>query len=152
MMGPPNDSSLEGEFFRQLNRIVEPRVSAGWGSPGPFPGGLIVVETRGRRTGQPSRVPLMALSLNDHVLVSTYRGTSSQWIKNIRANPRLRYWLNGRPHAARTVAIATPDSQSPPEQWPLLLRFMLPIISTYVCAGWAFVLLGPAAEPDVLPS
>ena len=39
--------SPELEFFRTLNRIVEPRIRAGWGSPRLVPGGLVV--TRGGR-------------------------------------------------------------------------------------------------------
>lgn len=148
MLRPLTGSSLEAEFFRTLNRIVEPGVRAGWGSPRLLSGGLIVLETRGRRTGQPSRVPLAALRLNHHVLVSTYRGRRSGWVKNVSANPRVRYWLSGRPRAARAVALATPDGQSLPEQWPLALRWMLPLVSSYVCPGWAFALLGPDGAPN----
>lgn len=148
MLRPLTDNSLEAEFFRGLNRIVEPTVRAGWGSPRLLSGGLIVLQTRGRRTGRPSRVPLMALRLNRHVLISTYRGGRSHWIKNLRANPRVRYWLSGRPRAARAVAVATPNHSSDPEQWPLALRWMLPMLSSYVCAGWAFALLGPDEAPD----
>ena len=42
-------ASLEREFFRTLNRVVEPMVRAGFGSPRIVPGGLIVLETLGRR-------------------------------------------------------------------------------------------------------
>ncbi len=148
MLRPLAGSSLEGDFFHKLNRFVEPRVRAGWGSPRLLSGGVIVLATRDRRTRQPSRVPLAALRLNHHVLVSTYRGRHSQWVKNVCANPRVRYWLSGRPRAARAVAIATPDYPSRPEQWPLALRWMLPVLSSYVCGGWAFALLGPDGAPN----
>ena len=140
--------SMEAEFFRMINQIVEPAVRAGWGSPGLSSGGFIVLETEGRITGNPSRVPLAALQLNDHVLVSTYRGRRSNWVKNIRANPHVQYWIGGRPRAARAMAVASPEQSSAPEDWPLLLRWMLPVVSYYVCAGWAFALLGPDDSPD----
>jgi hypothetical protein len=89
--------SIEAEFFRELNRIVEPLVRAGWGSPGLLSGGLVVVETRGRNTGRRSRVPLAALRINDHVLVSTLRGRRSQWVKNVSADPHVRCWLGRQP-------------------------------------------------------
>jgi deazaflavin-dependent oxidoreductase (nitroreductase family) len=142
------DSSLEAQFFRTLNRIVEPTVRAGWGSPPLLAGGLIVLETRGRRTGQLSRVPLAALRLSNHVLVSTYRGHRSNWVKNLRANPSVRYWLGGRPRSATAVAVTTPDHPFSHEQWPASLRWMLPILGSYVCAGWAFALLGAEDAPE----
>jgi deazaflavin-dependent oxidoreductase (nitroreductase family) len=140
--------SIEAEFFRELNRIVEPLVRAGWGSPGLLPGGLVVVETRGRNTGRRSRVPLAALRINDHVLVSTFRGRRSQWVKNVSAYPQVRCWLGRQPRAAKAVAVATPDDAPLSERWPRPLRWMVPVLAPYVCAGWAFALLGPDDEPS----
>jgi deazaflavin-dependent oxidoreductase (nitroreductase family) len=135
--------SVEAEFFRLLNRIVEPRVRAGWGSPRLAPGGLVVLETKGRRTGRRSRVPLAAMQLRDHVVVTTFRGNRSQWVKNAQANPKVRYWLRGRPRQARAVVLSPngqdPDLRSLPAPLRLLARFLQP----YTCAGWAFALLLP---------
>lgn len=61
---------------------------------------------------------------------------------------RLTINRTGRPRAASAVAIATPDYPSRPEQWPLALRWMLPVLSSYVCGGWAFALLGPDGAPN----
>ena len=135
--------SVEAEFFRVLNRIVEPRVRAGWGSPRLAPGGLVVLETKGRRTGRRSRVPLAAMQLRDHVVVTTFRGDRSQWVKNAQANPEVRYWVRGRPRKARAVVLSPngqdPDLRSLPAPLRLLARFLQP----YTCAGWAFALLLP---------
>jgi deazaflavin-dependent oxidoreductase (nitroreductase family) len=95
---------LEAEFFRMLNRIVTPIVRAGFGSPGLFPLGAIVVETKGRKTGLPSSVPLMAARAGDLVIVSTVR-RRSDWFKNLSAQPNVRYWLSGREVQARAFAI-----------------------------------------------
>ena len=43
---------VEVEFFRFLNRWLEPQIRAGLGSPRLAPGGLIVLETLGRKTGR----------------------------------------------------------------------------------------------------
>ena len=52
-------TTLETEFFRTLNLLVEPAVRAGCGSPGIAPTGLIVLETKGRHTGIPYRTPVL---------------------------------------------------------------------------------------------
>ena len=44
----PTGPSLEIQFFRLLNRLVEPYIRAGWASPRLVPGGLVVLEVRGR--------------------------------------------------------------------------------------------------------
>ena len=56
---------LEREFFRMLNRVVEPAVRRGIGSPRFVPGGLILLESVGfksafrpsPRSGPPRPVP-----------------------------------------------------------------------------------------------
>ena len=139
--------SLELEFFRTLNRIVEPRVRAGWGSPRLVPGGLVVLETRGRKTGRRSRVPLAAMAIHRHVIVTTFRGEKSQWVKNAEADPAVRFWLRGRPREATAVVVSPrrrdPDLRSLPAPLRLLTRFLVP----YTCAGWAFAVLTPDEKP-----
>jgi deazaflavin-dependent oxidoreductase (nitroreductase family) len=143
MAAPLAARSVEAEFFHMLNRIVEPHVRAGWGSPRLVPGGLVVLETRGRRTGRPSRVPLAAMRVRDHVVVSTYRGERSQWVKNAEANPEVRYWLRGRPRRA-TAVVLSPRRQDPDlRSLPSALRFLARSLQPYTCAGWAFALLVP---------
>ena len=46
-----SSSNVEREFFRAMNRVVEPAVAAGFGSPGFTPWGMVVLETTGRNTG-----------------------------------------------------------------------------------------------------
>ncbi len=95
---------LEGDFFRGLNQIVEPLVRAGLGAPLLFPAGAIVIETRGRKTGRRSRIPLMAAMFGDLVVVSTVRRRSN-WLKNLAAHPEVIYWLGGREREATAFAI-----------------------------------------------
>ncbi|MCB1848305.1 MAG: hypothetical protein KDI04_13230, partial [Halieaceae bacterium] len=58
-----NRQVLEREFFRMLNRVVEPAVRKGVGSPRFLPAGLIVLETVGFKTGAKRRTPLVATRL-----------------------------------------------------------------------------------------
>jgi deazaflavin-dependent oxidoreductase (nitroreductase family) len=101
-----NPARLESEFYRGLNKMVEPLVRAGIGSSDFWPAGAIVLETKGRSTGQRFNVPLLATRIGDLLLVSTYR-RRSQWVKNLAANTEVRYWLAGRPRKA-TAFVITP--------------------------------------------
>ncbi|MEK6301384.1 MAG: nitroreductase/quinone reductase family protein [Acidobacteriota bacterium] len=102
---------LEAVFFRGLNQFIEPLVLAGFGAPLLSPIGAIVVETRGRKTGQRSNVPLMAAVVGDLVVVSTVR-RSSNWLKNLAAHPEVRYWLGGREIEATAFTVG-PDIENP---------------------------------------
>ena len=136
---------LEKQFFRLLNRVLEPPIRAGWGSPRRAPGGLVVVETTGRRTGRRSRVPLAALRFQGHVVVSTFRGERSQWVKNVSANPRVRYWLNGRPHEARATVVSLRHLEDGRGEFPPAVRWLVRSLVPYTYAGWAFAVLAPEA-------
>ncbi|HZM89830.1 MAG TPA: nitroreductase/quinone reductase family protein [Blastocatellia bacterium] len=95
---------LEADFFRTLNQFIEPLVRLGFGAPMLLPIGAIVLETKGRRSGRQSNVPLMAMLVGDVVVVSTLR-RHSHWLKNIAANPDVHYWLGGRKREATAHAI-----------------------------------------------
>ena len=95
---PAPAQRIEADFFRALNALVEPAVRAGCGSPGLLPTGLIVLETTGAKSGQPRRVPLLATVFDGCVFIGTVRGARSLWVRNLVAEPRVRYWVAGREH------------------------------------------------------
>ena len=137
--------SVEVRFFRMLNQVVEPHIRAGWASPRLVPGGLVVLETKGRRSGRRQRVPLAAIRIDRHVVVSTFRGNRSQWIKNVAADPEVRYWLRGRPRQARALVVTDRQRPSRRVKLPAAVRWLLRAAIPYTYAGWAFAVLVPVA-------
>ena len=138
-------TTLEAELLRRLNSLVEPAVRAGCGSPGIAATGLIVLETKGRHTGIPYRTPVLATLVGDHVLIASARGERSQWIKNVRVAPDVRYWLRGRAREARAL-VFTPD-ESPPDMEgfpPLVHCIASSFNATANGLGVAFAILAPA--------
>ena len=97
------------QVFGVLNQIVAPLVRAGYGSPGFLPFGLIMLETTGRKTGRRYHVPVMAKRWGDMLVVGTVRH-GSQWIKNLRANPQLQVWIQGRPQASTAYVVDAASS------------------------------------------
>ena len=126
-----------------LNRLVEPRIRAGWASPRFVPGGLIVLETIGRKSGRRLRVPLAAIRLDGHVVVSTLRGSRSDWVKNLTAQPEARYWLRGRPRQTRALVLSARHRGTGRAKLPAAVRWLVRSLVPYTYAGWAFAVLAP---------
>ena len=134
---------IEVEFFRFLNRWLEPQIRGGLGAPRLAPGGLIVLETRGRKTGRRIRVPLVATRIQGHVLIATFRGGRSQWAKNLAASPETRFWMGGKPRAADAYILAADRRPRPLPKLPPLLRLVAVFLTPYTRAGWSFAILAP---------
>ena len=132
---------LEADFFRGLNQVVEPLVRAGLGGPLLFPAGAIVIETRGRRSGRRSNVPLMAALVGDLVVVSTVRRRSN-WVKNLAAHPEVRYWLGGREREGTAFAIG-PGIETPDELPPRVSCLASALKQHSELFGTAFAILMP---------
>jgi deazaflavin-dependent oxidoreductase (nitroreductase family) len=137
------DHSFEVAFFRKLNRVVEPMVRAGFGSPRIAPTGFIVLETLGRKTGRRRRSPLAATRIGCHVLVGTMRGDRSQWVRNLAAEPRTRFWLGGRVRDARAFVMHGGKRFRVPKTLPYALQKVVRVLAPYTKQGWAFAVLSP---------
>src|SRR5260370_41166664 len=96
----------EAEFFRTLNALAEPAVRAGCAAPGLLPTGMVVLETTGAKTGRRTSLPLMGTVLDGCLFVGTTRGDRSQWFRNLRAEPPVRYWLAAREHQETALVFA----------------------------------------------
>lgn len=88
-------SELTRQGFQALNSVVEPTVRSGFANPWPIGGGLVLLETMGRKSGVWRSVPLVSTRVGDTLVVSTVR-SNSLWLKNIEADERVRVWLHGK--------------------------------------------------------
>ena len=121
---------LEAEFYRELNRVVEPLVRAGVGAPGLVPAGAIVVEIESRKTGRIAKVPLLATLIGELVLVSTVR-RRSQWLKNLTANPEVRYWLGGQAREATAIVLTPGEKIAEVDRLPPIVRCLATTLRPY---------------------
>ncbi|HYB42215.1 MAG TPA: nitroreductase/quinone reductase family protein [Candidatus Methylomirabilis sp.] len=134
----------EAAFFRAMNAVLEPAVRAGFGSPGLFPTGMIVLETIGTRSGQPSRVPVMASVLEGCVFVGTLRGARSQWMANLRRRGEARYWVAGRERRGRAIVFAPGAPLPRTDGLPPLARAAADgLLPPALLLGWMFAVISP---------
>jgi deazaflavin-dependent oxidoreductase (nitroreductase family) len=68
--------------------------------------GWAVVETIGRRTGQPRRTPVGGRLCGDTFWLVTGDRSRSQYVKNIEANPTVRVRAHGRWHTGTAQVLA----------------------------------------------
>ena len=143
-----NRQVLEREFFRMLNRVVEPAVRKGVGSPRFLPGGLIVLETVGFKTGAKRRTPLVATRLGKYVFVSTFRADRSFWIRNLRKQPRVSYFLGGRERSAKAFVVMSDKRYQRPKSLPEPIGRITDILANFTGSGWGFAVLMPVAKAE----
>ena len=74
--------------------MVNPVVKLAWELNLPIPGDALL-ETTGRRTGQPRRTPICDGLDGETFWLVSQRGRSADWVQNIEANPRVRIKVSG---------------------------------------------------------
>ncbi|GAA2651617.1 nitroreductase family deazaflavin-dependent oxidoreductase [Streptomyces vastus] len=57
-----------------------------------------LLETTGRKSGQPRRTPLGGSRVGDQFWIVSEYGEKSQYVRNIQADPRVRVRIKGRWH------------------------------------------------------
>ncbi len=134
---------IEREFFRMLNRVVEPAVRKGIGSPRFVPGGLIVLETTGFKSGQQRRTPLVATRLGGYVFITTVRGERSFWVKNLQKKAQTNYYLGGKRRSAKAFVMMPGKRYRRPTSLPPFIGKITDFLAPYTRAGWAFAVLAP---------
>ena len=131
-------------FFQKMNAIVAPLAQAGLGSPYPAPAGLVLLEHTGRRSRKTYKTPLLATVLGTRLLVSTFRGASAHWPKNLAAEPEVQVWVWGvaRPYRAAVLqpGVDPPDVRDLPPWVGWLVHTGFP---PWVEQGWTFAILQP---------
>ena len=95
------------------NRLLLPLLRAGLGSlvSNPVTGYLLLLRTRGHRTGRVREVPLGYVVLGGAVYCCAGFGSRTAWYRNLLADPRVEVVLPGRSF----IGLATPVSD--PAEW-----------------------------------
>ena len=137
---------IEREFFRTLNRAVEPWIAAGLGSPGLFPAGIVLLETKGRRTGIVRRTPLLACLVEGHLIVSTVRGERSQWWRNLAAAPETRAWILGTPRRFMATVHPAPVDHAPTPAYPPVVTSLVALLLPWTLGDLRLAVLAPIRE------
>lgn len=128
---------------------MEPRVRAGLGWPPLVPAGLILLETKGRKTGKAHTTPLLASRWpGGHLWVTTVLGARSDWLRNAEANPAVRYWLGGQVHEGQAI-VAVPGHPAPDlGELPEALRWAArKWFDATLLVGFGALIIAPSASP-----
>jgi deazaflavin-dependent oxidoreductase (nitroreductase family) len=122
--GPLMTSSLPRiqRGFRFVNRFVAvPLLEAGLGPlcNTPLTGSLMVLRTKGRRSGLRREAPLGYLVLDGYVYCCAGFGRRTQWFRNIEADPHVEVLLP-------TIAVAgIAEEVTDPAEWSRGMRALL---------------------------
>jgi deazaflavin-dependent oxidoreductase (nitroreductase family) len=86
-------------------RVFNPLVLAAARHGLPTPS-VAILETTGRRSGEPRRVPVTRMVEGDTLWIVTEHGRKAAYVRNIEANPRVRVrigrrWRSGTAHVLR---------------------------------------------------
>ena len=100
---------------RLVNPVVRPLIERGL-----FPGTHALLETTGRKSGQPRRAPVGNGLRGDVFWIVTEHGYASAYVKNIQADPRVRVKVGRRPWRSGTAHILPDDD--PRERLRMLRR------------------------------
>ena len=136
-------SHFEQRFFRRLNALVEPAVRRGIGSPTLLPGGLIVLESIGFKSGQKRSTPLLSFRFAGYRIVTTVRGDRSFWVKNLTQQPRISYFLGGKRRQADAIVLLdgkTATGDAPPSAF---LKRLVALFARLSREGLAIAILVP---------
>jgi deazaflavin-dependent oxidoreductase (nitroreductase family) len=72
----------------------------------------VILETTGRKTGKPRRVPLARGPIDGNAyLIDAVHGHQSAWVRNIEANPAVRVRHKGRWHRG-TASLESMDDRT----------------------------------------
>lgn len=98
------------------NRLVNPLVRRLVERGAPGTRGTAILETTGRRSGQPRRTPVGNGLRGDAFWIVTEHGRGADYVKNIEADPRVRVLADGRWRSG-TAAILPDDDPYARLRW-----------------------------------
>ena len=116
------ESAAKDRLLHPLQeRVVNPIVKLAWALRIPIPGDALL-ETTGRRTGQPRRTPMCDGRDGDIFWLVAQQGRRADWVRNIEANPRVRVKVSGLRAGWRTGTAHILDDDDPRERLRTLGR------------------------------
>jgi len=136
-------TALEKSFFGTLNDLLLPGVREGWLSRAELPATPVALAVPGRKSGKIRTLPLLAVQLGDVLLVSTFRGERSQWIRNVAAAQKVKVWLGGRAKQY-DASVLGPGLRS--RRRRKRSREILGLLEPATAIGWSFAVLEPAVR------
>jgi len=100
-------------LFRRVNTLFTPFLAAGGGTlvSNPVTGYLMVLRTRGRRTGLVRQAPLGYVVLDGAVYFCAGFGKETAWYRNLVADDRVELVLPGRTITGRAVTVTDPGER-----------------------------------------
>jgi deazaflavin-dependent oxidoreductase (nitroreductase family) len=87
-----------------FNKLVLAAARAGLPTPS-----VVILETVGRRSGQPRRVPVTRMLDGDTLWIVTEHGRKAAYVRNIEANPRVRVRAGRRWRTGTATVLADYD-------------------------------------------
>jgi deazaflavin-dependent oxidoreductase (nitroreductase family) len=109
----PNSSAGFTNFFQK--RVANPLMRRN-----PF---QTLLETTGRKSGEPRRTPLGGKLVGDAFWFVSEFGEQSQYVRNIKADPRVRVRLRGKWHAGTAHLVPDDDPRARLEELPQFNSF-----------------------------
>ena len=78
------------------------------------------------------------------MFVGTARSGRSHWLWNLRAEPRVRYWLAGREHMGTAFVFADGAARPASQMLPPLVRVVAEgLLPGAIACGWQFAVISP---------
>lgn len=74
-----------------------------------FVPGTILLETTGRRTGKPRRVPVGGRMVDDAFWIVAEHGRKADYVRNVEADPKVRLRTKGRWHTGTARVVEDDD-------------------------------------------
>lgn len=82
----------------------------------PMPRGFVLLTVKGRRSGKPRRRPVRAVGDGGTLYAVALMGERSDWLRNVRSNPRVRVKVGGRTQDATAREVNDADEKRAAEE------------------------------------
>jgi deazaflavin-dependent oxidoreductase (nitroreductase family) len=89
-----------------------------------------ILETTGRKSGVPRRTPIGGRRIGQEFWLVSEHGERSQYVLNIKAQPRVRLRLKGRWHAGTAVLIPQDDPNTRLKALPVFNSMAVRAVAT----------------------